>query len=197
GGRGGGAGGGEGLTEAVSGGRGRKSADEEFDCHAKGSILGRTVHSEPTTTSDAPKYTLSEAHTRRIFPRRKVLGGREPHRAAALRRAVPRPLRRRARPACARGNPDRRGRHPLACGGLPLVARAPRDPHRRARGRRGALLGRPPLGRAPAGVAPGAASAEPGARGAPCRGVPGRRRESSVERGSRDGTWRRRATTRT
>src|SRR5437762_10653671 len=28
----------------------------------------------------------------------------------SLRRAVPRPLRRRARPACARGNPDRRGR---------------------------------------------------------------------------------------
>src|SRR5207245_10989693 len=103
---------GEGLTQALGGGRERKTADEEFDCHAKSSILGRTVHSEPTTTSDAPKYTLSEAHTRRIFPRREVLGGREPHRAAALRRAVPRPLRRRARPACARGNPDRRGRHP-------------------------------------------------------------------------------------
>src|SRR5437773_1542009 len=73
-----GAGAGEGLTQALSGGRERKTADEEFDCHAKGSILGRTVHSEPTTTSDAPKYTLSEAHTRRIFPRREVLGGREP-----------------------------------------------------------------------------------------------------------------------
>src|SRR5207249_10541866 len=77
--------------------------------------------------------------------------------------------------------------YPLAYGGLPLVARAPRDPRRGARGRRGPLLGRPSLGRARAGLVRGPAGAEPEARGAAPHGVPRPWRENSLDRAPRGG----------
>src|SRR5207247_7556702 len=54
-----GAGAGKGFAQALTGGRKRKAADEELDRHAKSSILGRTVHSEPTIALDVVEYTLS------------------------------------------------------------------------------------------------------------------------------------------
>src|SRR2546428_691020 len=78
----------------------------------------------------APEYTLSgSGHEPDLL---EVRSGRDPDRAPALRRAVPRPVGRRARSARARRGPDRRGRHPLARGGLQVVARAPRDHRGRA-----------------------------------------------------------------
>src|SRR6266478_2758133 len=121
----------------------------------------------------------------RILP--EVRPGRLTHRAAWLRRPVPRPLPRRSGRSDPRRAADHHRRGPLTSAGSPVVDRAARVLRRSARGRRRPLLGRAPLGGAGHRLASRPLGTEPGSRGAAQGRVPEPWRQDRLHGATRDG----------